>query len=74
MKKPKIAKIVTTKTSFKFELSRYDLLNMARKAGHVIPDFASVEFYVPGGGDWSNTAIDIDDDDNPVVISWTEQS
>lgn len=73
MKPLKIIKTINTVTRIKLEITRWDLLNMVRKAGHVIPDDALVEFYVPGGGDWSNTAIDIDES-NPISISWRESS
>ena len=31
-----------------------------------------VYFDVPGGADWSNTAIDIDSE-NPIVVTWKEE-
>jgi hypothetical protein len=34
-----------------------------------IPKDASVVVSVPGGGDWSNTDLDLND--HPVTISWT---
>lgn len=36
------------------------------------PENASVTFHVPGGGDWSNRDVDVDDF-NHVKLSWSEQ-
>lgn len=35
-----------------------------------IPDTTKIEFFVPGGGDWSSTSIDITKE-HPIHISWT---
>jgi hypothetical protein len=40
-------------------LTRTDLLELLKLAGTVVPDGAHVVFDVPGGGDWSNTAVDL---------------
>lgn len=59
-------------------LNRRDILEAVRQElkaqgnAQAIPDNAEIEFFVPGGADWSNISIDIDDE-NPVVISWTEE-
>lgn len=53
-----------------------ELVNQELKAQGVdslIPDNATVEVGVPGGGDWSNTSLDIDQR-TPVTIGWTERS
>lgn len=34
-----------------------------------IPKAAYVRVAVPGGGDWANTDLDLND--HPVIISWT---
>lgn len=36
-----------------------------------LPDHAEVTVMVPGGGDWSNTALDIDE--HNVFVRWTEE-
>lgn len=36
------------------------------------PDNASVTISIPGGGDWSNTELDVSEA-SPVEISWTER-
>ena len=38
-----------------------------------IPETAEVSFRVPGGGDWSNTTIEVDVD-CPICIQWEEKS
>lgn len=47
-----------------------DVINMLRKDGYEIPDKATVTFTVPGGGDWSNCALDLDDEDQPIEVTW----
>ena len=37
----------------------------------IIPRHAEVSFQVPGGGDWSNTRIEVDED-CPIVVTWKE--
>jgi len=73
----KINGTVHTTTTKKFEMaiSGQDIIKLLQGVGYDIPDGAQIEFHVPGGADWSNTAIDIDLD-NPVLIGWqtTEHS
>ena len=59
----KVTKTATTKMTI--ELTAKDILDLlGYKKG-------SVEFHIPGGGDWSNCSFDIDSD-NPIVVTWTE--
>jgi hypothetical protein len=55
------------------ELNASDLVDLLRKGGYHIPPAATsnmrVYFAVPGGGDWSNTDVAIDDR-NPVYVEW----
>jgi hypothetical protein len=62
---------VTRAETCEIELNAVDVIELVRKAGHTVPASAAVRIYfaVPGGGDWSNTDIDIDDR-NPVRIEW----
>lgn len=46
-----------------------ELRDMLRQRGFSVPANARIYFSVPGGGDWSNTDIDIDKD-NPISIEW----
>jgi len=49
-----------------------ELLSLLRDDGQAIPKAGvSVTVRVPGGGDWSNTSLDIDDD-TPIEITFTE--
>lgn len=55
-----------------FEMNRGDIAAALRALGVALPkDPVEVRIYfaVPGGGDWSNTDIDIDDK-NPVRVEW----
>lgn len=38
------------------------------------PRTANVTVPIPGGGDWSNTNLDIDDDEITVKVRWSEVS
>lgn len=38
-----------------------------------LPNDAVVEFFVPGGGDWSNTSISISEE-NPIHVTWKVSS
>lgn len=72
--KPNVTKTITTRTVNQVKIGRAELLCALAHAGYTdIPADARVEFDVPGGGDWSNTSIDIDDQ-NPLVITWEETS
>ena len=76
MQAKKAVNTVTTRT-FELQLNGRDIIDCVRQelkaqGGHNIadlPDNAEVTFYVPGGGDWSNTSIDITDE-YPIRISW----
>jgi hypothetical protein len=52
-----------TEQTFTMELTAKDL----RKALG-LPDDAELEFFVPGGGDWSNTSVSLDS--YPIYVSW----
>lgn len=64
-------KRVVKTESHELELNRDDMLELLRKAGHEIPEHAALQVYfaVPGGGDWSNTDVDIDSK-NPIRVQW----
>lgn len=60
--------VVTRRTHMEFE--RHDLLKALRALGYQIPDDADMFVQVPGGGDWSNTNLDIERDTN-LHVRWT---
>ena len=37
-----------------------------------IPDRADITFQVPGGGDWSGQAVNVDDEEQVISVSWEE--
>lgn len=56
------------------ELDANDVLELLTRAGHIPPTPAAdtslrVYFAVPGGGDWSNTDIDISKE-HPIYVGW----
>lgn len=51
-------------------IRRSDLLELLAEAGLKIPTFADITIRVPGGGDWSN--MDLDLDDTVINVDWTE--
>lgn len=68
----------TTTVEHSVKLGAVDLFNMLRRAGVPVPvpdpATSDLRIYVrvPGGGDWSNTDLDISAS-NPVCIKWTER-
>lgn len=64
--------IVTRVEKHKVELSRSEMFELLTKAGYEIPNSAEIFICIPGGGDWSNTSLDIDDD-HPVTITWQKE-
>jgi hypothetical protein len=71
--KVKMAATVTTARKFRVTLTAEHLLAMLASQGQQIPDAATVSFHVPGGGDWSNTSIKIDEE-NPIYIEWKTET
>jgi hypothetical protein len=65
------AKTVRTETCKRIELGFTAIRRLLEEQGVVLPASVSITVQVPGGGDWSNTALDVDDR-NPVVVAWTE--
>ena len=55
----------TKKTTFEGTLTGKDLIK-----AFGLPEGAKVEFFVPGGGDWSNEIIEIDEE-HPVYITYS---
>ena len=55
------------------ELDEKIIRQLVQVAGAQIPEDANVRIYfaVPGGGDWSNTEIDIDNQ-HPIYVEWTK--
>lgn len=59
---------VVTK-DFRLEVPAKALIEALQAVGLAVPTDAEVYVQVPGGGDWSNTSLDIDDA-CPVVLTW----
>jgi hypothetical protein len=68
-----IDKTVTVETRHHAELDRQKLLTLLGQAGHQVPDNAGIYVQVPGGGDWANCTLDIDDAPIQIHYSTTEQ-
>jgi hypothetical protein len=64
-------KVIRTETSKSIELGEPELRRLLEAQGVVIPADATITVQVPGGGDYSNMSLDIDDR-TPVVVAWTE--
>lgn len=64
-------KSVVTTTKRSITLDRKAIRALMAMAHNDIPETADIYVQIPGGGDWSNTALDIDAE-NPVTIEWTE--
>lgn len=63
---------VTRTAQHSMEIDAAAMRNLLNAAGVEIPEDTEVRIYfaVPGGGDWSNTNIDIDAK-HPVYVEWT---
>jgi len=64
-----VKKTATTVTTNVAEINRMQLILMLRSQGHPVPDDADIYVRIPGGGDWSNTNLDIDADSN-LFVTW----
>ena len=62
----KTKQVISTTTGV--SLSADDMRGLLRLAGVEVPDNAEVAFRIPGGGDWSNTTLDVDDGE--LFVSW----
>jgi len=71
----KITTVTRRTEQFRIELTGSDIAQMLKKHPRFfgIPDDVTISFHVPGGGNWSNTSIDIDDG-NPVYIEWQTET
>lgn len=62
----------TTTTERRYTLSGRDILQMLLK--EIPPDaIPTVTFRVPGGGDWANAVIEIDDQ-HPITVKVTTRT
>ena len=69
---PNLSRTTRTETRVKLKMTGKELLELLRRDGQAIPKSGvDVSVRVPGGGDWSNTSLDIDDD-TPIEITFTE--
>lgn len=63
--------VVTTERRHEIIMDNTEIRELLRRAGYQIPAKARIYFTVPGGGDWSNTDVDITRD-YPVTVEWTD--
>ena len=58
-----------------YTLNGQDIRDLLARSGVIFPDSAKIEiqFDVPGGGNYGNVTLDIDNE-NPVVVKVTERS
>jgi len=67
-----LSRTTRTETRVNLRMTGKELLELLRRDGQAIPKSGvDVTVRVPGGGDWSNMNLDIDDD-TPIQISFTE--
>jgi hypothetical protein len=55
------------------ELTGKHLRDLLRASGLDIPTDAVVIVHVPGGGDWSNTDLEVSPG-TPIVVRWVEEA
>ncbi len=63
--------VVTTERLHQIVIDDTEIRELLRRAGYQIPAKFQIFFTVPGGGDWSNSSVDITRE-YPVTIEWTE--
>jgi hypothetical protein len=63
----------TTTSKHRLELTRKEIIEALQNDNYCVPNNAEVFVEVPGGGDYSNTTLDLDSD-VPLIITWTETS
>lgn len=66
---PKIRVTEKRLSTHRLEIAGSDLVELLNQVGYVIPEGSKVIVHVPGGGDWSDTDM-ILNDGHPVVITW----
>jgi hypothetical protein len=57
-----------TTTTRRYEFTRVEILRILTRAGYLSPEahIKSCHVNIPGGGDWSNTDLDLED--HPIVV------
>lgn len=60
----------SAKVPMAIHITRQVLLDAVRASGIDIPEDAQVTFRVPGGGDYSNCDVDLDEDHQKVTIRY----
>lgn len=63
--------VVTTERHNTVVLDNLEIRELLKRIGYQVPATAQIYFTVPGGGDWSNTTVDITKE-NPITIEWTD--
>lgn len=66
-------------TNYELTITRSMFIEMLLKEGVVLPDNVDITVYIPGGGDWANTELDIVDDvdrdgGSVIKISYKEET
>ncbi len=68
-----IERLTSTNIDVTIKLTGEDIIKALVEAGYIdMPDSATCEFEVPGGGDYSNMSVAVDEDAK-VVIRFTER-
>jgi hypothetical protein len=67
--KTKTTIVTQTATTSTLEVTGKLLVELLIAAGHYVPPNAEVYVCVPGGGDWSNTSLDVDTE-HPIKVRW----
>lgn len=67
---PQIEEKREVKVEHSLKLGRVNIIDILRTAGYPIPITAQVFVTVSGGGDWSNSQLDINGD-HPLELCWT---
>lgn len=63
----------TVSTKKHITIRRSDLIELLALEGISVPDHAEITFHIPGGSDWSNMDLDLDDY-TVINVDWTENN
>jgi hypothetical protein len=61
---------VTTTKEYALKLSYDNIRECLSRLGYNVPSNASITVRVPGGGDWSNTDLDLQE--TQIDVRWTD--
>lgn len=72
MVKLQVQERVITNRKVELKVDRRAILDMLQAHGFQVPDSATVSIHVPGGGDWSDTELFLDEPEQAIRVVYEE--